>query len=151
MRDDVLNSSDYEALESSILRVVHHHEQRAGGEGVSCMAVVVTREILQEAVEQICVPLGELLGEALRLQSEELWIKDGRRSVDLEELLRVLQERSGFSPYDDTTSPNAGEAQLQGMDIEHMFLKELKEFSDGELTISFTIVSVDLKLYPHHS
>ncbi|XP_055774972.1 protein prune homolog 2-like [Salvelinus fontinalis] len=120
------------ALKSSILRVVHHHEQRAGGEGV------VTREILQEAVEQISVPLGELLGEALRLQSEGLWIKDGRRSVDLEELLRVLQERSGFSPYHDTTSPNAGEAQLQGMDIEHMFLKELKEFSDGELTISFT-------------
>lgn len=27
-----------------------------------------------------------------------------------------------------------------------MFLKELKEFSDGELTISFTIVSVDLKV-----
>lgn len=58
----VCSSSDYEALESSILRVVHHHEQRAGEEGDLSMAMVVAREILQEAVEQICAPLGELLG-----------------------------------------------------------------------------------------
>ncbi|XP_045082727.1 uncharacterized protein LOC121550738 isoform X2 [Coregonus clupeaformis] len=145
MRDDVLNSSDYEALESSILRVVHHHEQRAGEEGVLSMVMVVAREILQEAAEQICAPLGELLGEALRLQSEGMWIKDGHRSVDLEELLRALEERSSISPYDVTTGPNAGEAQLQGMDIEQMFLKELKEFSDEELTMSFTTVPVDLE------
>ncbi|XP_055742284.1 uncharacterized protein LOC129826035 isoform X2 [Salvelinus fontinalis] len=145
MRDDVLDSSDYEALESSILRVVHHHEQRAGEEGVLSMAMVVAREILQEAVEQICAPLGELLGEALRLQSEGMWIKVGHCSVDLEELLRALEERSSISPYDVTTGPNAGEAQLQGMDIEQMFLKELKEFSDGEMTMSFTTVPVDLE------
>jgi hypothetical protein len=42
--------------------VVHHHEQRAGEEGVLSMAMVVAREILQEAVEPICAPLGELLG-----------------------------------------------------------------------------------------
>ncbi|KAJ8005982.1 hypothetical protein DPEC_G00123540 [Dallia pectoralis] len=145
MRDQVLNSFDYDNLESSVLRVVHRHEQQAGGEGVSSTVMMVAREILQEAVEQICAPLGELLGEALRLQSEELWRKDGRRSVDLEDLLRRWQERSRISPSEVTTSPSAGETRLQ--DIEQALLKELKEFSDGELTMAFTTVPVDLEQY----
>ncbi|XP_034152414.1 uncharacterized protein LOC105014463 [Esox lucius] len=133
---------DSHGLESSILRVVHRHEQQAGGRGCRPTVMMVAREILQEALEQICAPLGELLGEALRLRSEELWRKEGRRSEDLEELLRKLEERSGVSPYEVTTSPNIGET-LQ--DIEQVFLKELKEFSDGELTMSFTTVPVDLE------
>ena len=35
---------------------------------------------------------------------------------------------------------------VTGLDIEQMFLKELKEFSDGELTMSFTTVPVDLEV-----
>lgn len=45
--------------------------------------------------------------EALRLQSEALWINHGRRSAQLEELMRSLEQ------WSDTTAGQPDEAKLQ--------------------------------------
>ncbi|KAF7652954.1 hypothetical protein LDENG_00089770 [Lucifuga dentata] len=135
LRDGLLDGSEYHTLESSILQVVHHDRQQdAGDDGASSTVTTVTREILQEAAEHIGAALGEALGEALRLQSEALWMKHGRRSVHLEELINSLEQRS------DVTVGQHDEAKLQ--DLEDLMTKDLKEFSDGEMTIALTSVTM---------
>lgn len=46
--------------------------------------------------------------EALRLQSEALWIKHGRRSAQLEEIMRSLEQ------WSDVTAGQRDLAKLQG-------------------------------------
>ncbi|XP_029295066.1 uncharacterized protein LOC115013169 isoform X2 [Cottoperca gobio] len=134
LRDGLLDSSEYQTLESSILRVVHHDgQQDAGDDRASSVVTRVAGEILQEAAEHVGAALGETLGEALRLQSEALWIKHGRRSAQLEELMRSLEQ------WSDVTAGQHDEAKLQ--DLEHLLTQELKEFSDGEMTIALTSVT----------
>ncbi|CAK6966446.1 uncharacterized protein LOC128364918 [Scomber scombrus] len=136
LRDGLLESSEYHTLESCILRLVHHNGQQEPGDyGASSVVTTVTREILQEAVEHIRAALRETLGEALRLQCEALWLKHGRRSVQLEELIRSLEQ------WSDVTASQRDEAKLQ--DLEQLLSKELKEYSDGEMTIAFTSVTSD--------
>lgn len=57
-------SSEYHALESSVLRVVHLDGQRdAGDDGAASSALTtVAREILQEATEHVGAALAEALG-----------------------------------------------------------------------------------------
>ncbi|XP_056232593.1 uncharacterized protein LOC130169695 isoform X4 [Seriola aureovittata] len=127
LRDGLLDSSENHTLESSILRVVHHDgQQDAGDDGASSAVMTVAREILQEAAEHIRATLGEILGEALRLQSGALWINHGRRSAQLEELMRSLEQ------WSDITA-----------DLEQLLTMELKEFSDGEMTIALSSVTTD--------
>ncbi|TMS03466.1 Protein prune-like protein 2 [Larimichthys crocea] len=146
-------SSEYRTLESCILRVVHHDgQQDAGDDGASSALTTVAREILQEAAEHIGAALGETLGEALRLQSEALWSKHGCRSAQLEELMRSLEQ------WSDVTVSQHDEAKLQ--DLEQLLTMELKEFSDGEMTIALASVNTDkedwhsyvdgLKLFSDH-
>ncbi|XP_026199670.1 uncharacterized protein LOC113151062 isoform X2 [Anabas testudineus] len=150
LRDGLLDSSDYRTLESSILRVVHlNRQQDAEDDGASSAVTTVAREILQEAAEHIRASLGETLGESLRLQSEALWIKHGRHSAQLEELL--LQ-------WSDVTAGQHDEAKLQY--LEQLLTAELKEFSDGEMTIALSSVTTNkddlhgyvdgLKYFCHH-
>ncbi|XP_019131557.2 uncharacterized protein LOC104920348 isoform X3 [Larimichthys crocea] len=153
LRDGLLDSSEYRTLESCILRVVHHDgQQDAGDDGASSALTTVAREILQEAAEHIGAALGETLGEALRLQSEALWSKHGCRSAQLEELMRSLEQ------WSDVTVSQHDEAKLQ--DLEQLLTMELKEFSDGEMTIALASVNTDkedwhsyvdgLKLFSDH-
>ncbi|XP_037633603.1 protein prune homolog 2-like isoform X3 [Sebastes umbrosus] len=134
LRDGLLDSYEYHTLESSIQRVVHHDgQQDAGDDGASSAVTTVAGEILQEAAEHIGAALGETLGEALRLQSEALWIKHGRRSAQLEELMRSLEQ------WCDVTAGQHDEAKPQ--DLEQLLTLDLKEFSDGEMTIALTSVT----------
>lgn len=56
-------SSEYHAVESSVLRVVHQDGQRdAADDGGMSALTTVAREILQDAAEQSRAALGELLG-----------------------------------------------------------------------------------------
>ncbi|XP_070820924.1 serine-rich adhesin for platelets-like [Chaetodon trifascialis] len=136
LRDGLLDSSEYHSLESSILRVVHHDgQQDAEDDGASSAVTTVTREILQEASEHIGAALRETLGEALRLQSEALWSKHGRRSAQLEELMRSLEQ------WKDVSVGQHDEMKLQ--DLEQLLTAELKEFSDGEMTIALSSVTTD--------
>ncbi|XP_077942696.1 uncharacterized protein LOC120830992 isoform X5 [Gasterosteus aculeatus] len=126
LRDGLLDSSEYHTLQSSILRVVHQDRQQdAGDDGASSAVTTVAGEILQEAAEHIGAALRETLGEALRLQSEGLWVKHGRRPAQLEELMRSLEHCS-----DDTA------------DLEQLLTVELKEFSDGGMTVALTSVPI---------
>ncbi|XP_010777445.1 uncharacterized protein [Notothenia coriiceps] len=136
LRDGLLDSSEYHTLESSILRVVHHGgQQDAGDDRASSAVSTVAGEILQEASEHIGAALGETLGEALQLQREALWIKHGRRSAQLEELMRSWEQ------WSDVTAAQHDVAKLQ--DLEHLLTLDLKEFSDGEMTIALTSVTTD--------
>uniref|UniRef100_A0A671VI45 Uncharacterized protein n=1 Tax=Sparus aurata TaxID=8175 RepID=A0A671VI45_SPAAU len=137
LRDGLLDSSEYHTLESSILRVVHHDgQQDAGDDGASSAVTTVAREILQEAAEHVGAALGETLREALQLQREALWSKRGRRSAELEELMRSLEQ------WSDVT---AGQH-----DLEQLLTLELKEFSDGEMTIALTSATTDTEVCLHH-
>ncbi|KAM6931378.1 uncharacterized protein FYW49_003251 [Xenentodon cancila] len=146
LRDGLLDSSEYHTLESSILQVVHHDGQRdAGDDGALSVVTTVAREILQEAAEHIRAALGEVLGEALRLQRETLWIKHSCRSEELEELVRSLEQ------WCDVTV----EQKQQGAFLDTLFVcwldadllqrltPEPKEFSDGEMTIALTALTTD--------
>ncbi|KAK2837207.1 hypothetical protein Q5P01_014419 [Channa striata] len=136
LRDGLLESSEYPTLESSILRVVHHDgQQDAGDDGASSAVTTVTREILQEAAEHIRASLGETLGEALRLQSEALWTKHGHQSAQLEELKRSLEQ------WSHVTAGAYDEAKLKH--LEQLLTMELKEFSDGEMTLALSSVTTD--------
>ncbi|XP_018523923.1 protein prune homolog 2 isoform X4 [Lates calcarifer] len=152
LRGGLLDSSEHHTLESSILRVVHHDgQQDTGDDGASSVVMTVAREILQEAAEHIRATLGETLGEALRLQSETLWIKHGHRSAQVEELMRSLEQ------WSDVTAGQPDEAKLQY--LEQLLTIELKEFSDGEMTIALSSATTDkenwhdyvdeLKLFSH--
>lgn len=56
-------SSEYQALKSGVLRVVHHGGQRDAGDDVAASAVTaVAGEILQEAAEHVGAALRETLG-----------------------------------------------------------------------------------------
>uniref|UniRef100_A0A3Q1BTP1 CRAL-TRIO domain-containing protein n=1 Tax=Amphiprion ocellaris TaxID=80972 RepID=A0A3Q1BTP1_AMPOC len=129
LRDGLLDSSEYHTLESSILQVVHHDgQQGAGDDGALSAVTTVTGEILQEAAEHIRAALGEILGEALRLQRDAVWIKHGRQSSQLEELMSSLEEWSDEDKLQDLMQP---------------LTVELKEFSDGEMTIALTSLTTD--------
>ncbi|XP_069555508.1 uncharacterized protein [Brachyistius frenatus] len=136
LRSGLLDSSEYNTLESSILRVVHHDgQQDVGDDGALSAVTTVAREILQEAAEHITAALGEILGEAVRLQREAAWNKHGRQSAQLEELLRSLEH------WSDVTAGQHDEAKLQ--DLMQLLTVELKEFSDGETTIALTSLTTE--------
>ncbi|XP_029019943.1 uncharacterized protein LOC114863216 isoform X3 [Betta splendens] len=133
LRDGLLDSSEYHTLESSVLRVVHRNgQQDAEDDGTSSAVATVAREILQDAAEHIRASLGETLGEALRLQSDALRAKRGRRPEQLEALRRSVEQWShgGRDP-----------AGLQY--LEQLLTAALKEFSDGEMTVALCSVATD--------
>ncbi|XP_041643367.1 protein prune homolog 2-like [Cheilinus undulatus] len=132
LREGLLDGSEFGALESSVLRVVHHDGQRdAQDDGASSAVTTVAREILQEAAEHVGAALGETLREALWLQSEAVCIKHGCRSPQLEELMRSVELRSDIA------------AGHKTQDLEQQLTLELKEFSDGEMTIALASVTTD--------
>nr|XP_019956356.1 PREDICTED: protein prune homolog 2-like isoform X2 [Paralichthys olivaceus] len=137
LRDGLLDSSEYLALESSILRVVHHDgQQDTGDDGASFAVTTVAREIRQEAAEHIRAALGKTLGEALRLQNEALLIKHGRQSTQLEELRRSLEQLS--------------DVDTNQSDLEQLLTTELKEFSDGEMTLALSSLTTDQEHWPSY-
>ncbi|XP_030592802.1 protein prune homolog 2-like [Archocentrus centrarchus] len=153
LRNGLLDSSEFHTLESSIQRVVYHDgQQDAGDDGVLSTVTTVTIEILQEAAEHIRATLGEILGEALQLQTEAFWMKHGRRSAQLEELVRSLEQ------WREVPIGEHDEVKLQ--DLMQQLTLEVKEFSDGDMTIALTSMTTDkedwhdyvdvLKSFSHH-
>ncbi|KAJ0019031.1 hypothetical protein NQD34_006600 [Periophthalmus magnuspinnatus] len=130
LRDGLLQSSDLYALQPSVRRVVHRRGQRDEEGAGSSAVTTVAREILQEAPEHVGSALGPTLREALRLQREALWIQHGRRSEQVDELLRVLEQMS--------------HSKLP--DWEQLLTKDPKEFSDGEMTIVLTSVTMETQV-----
>ncbi|KAK0144924.1 hypothetical protein N1851_016186 [Merluccius polli] len=63
--------------------------------------------------------------EALRLQKERLWVQNGRRSAQLEEMLCALEKWCAVPKRHDK-------------DIEQQLTQTLNEFTDGEFTLALT-------------
>ncbi|XP_027889864.1 uncharacterized protein LOC114154722 isoform X2 [Xiphophorus couchianus] len=154
LRDGLLESSEYHAVESSVLRVVHQDGQRdAADDGGMSALTTVAREILQDAAEQSRAALGELLGDALELLREALWIKQDSGPEELEDLLRSLEE------WGDMTVDQPDEVKQQ--ELTQLLMMELKEFTDGEMTLALTSLTTDqedwhnyvddLKLFCHQN
>uniref|UniRef100_A0A3Q3CMP9 Prune homolog 2 with BCH domain n=1 Tax=Haplochromis burtoni TaxID=8153 RepID=A0A3Q3CMP9_HAPBU len=136
LRNGLLDSSECRTLESSIQRVVYHDgQQDAGDDGALSAVTTVTKEILQEAAEHIRATLGEILGEALRLQTEAFWMKHGRHSAQLEELVKSLEQ------WGEVAVGEHNEVKLQ--DLMQQLTLEVKEFSDGEMTVVLTSMATD--------
>ncbi|KAF3851134.1 hypothetical protein F7725_012906, partial [Dissostichus mawsoni] len=135
LRDGLLDSSEYHTLESSILRVVHHGGQQDAGDDRASSAVSTVAGRFFKRHQSTSEQRWGRLSEALQLQSEALWIKHGRRSAQLEELMRSWEQ------WSDVTAAQHDVAKLQ--DLEHLLTLELKEFSDGEMTIALTSVTTD--------
>ncbi|KAM4578137.1 uncharacterized protein V3H82_007645 isoform 1-T1 [Fundulus diaphanus] len=134
LRDGLLESSEYHALESSILRVVHQDGQRdAADDGALSTLTTVAREILQEAPEQSRASLEELLRDALQLLREALWIKRGCGPEELEDLLRSLEQ------WGDVNQPE----KVKQQELMQLLQMELKEFKDGEMTLALTSLTTD--------
>ncbi|KAM4745832.1 protein prune homolog 2-like [Anableps anableps] len=154
LRDGLLESSEYHTVESSILRVVHQDGQRdAADDGAMSALTTVTREILQDAAEQSRAALGELLRDALQLLKEALWIKQDCGPEELEDLLRSLEQ------WGDVTVDQPDEVKQQ--ELMQLLMMELKEFTDGEITLALTSLTTDkedwhgyvddLKLFCHQN
>ncbi|PWA15871.1 hypothetical protein CCH79_00008988, partial [Gambusia affinis] len=143
LRDGLLESSEYHAVESSVLRVVHQDGQRdAADDGGMSALTTVAREILQDAAEQSRAALGELLGDALELVREALWIKQDSGPEELEDLLRSLEE------WGDVTvdHPDA----VKQRELTQLLMAELKEFTDGEMTLALTSLTTDQEDWHHY-
>ncbi|XP_059910087.1 uncharacterized protein LOC132459507 isoform X2 [Gadus macrocephalus] len=141
LRDDALNSSEHSMLASSVVRTVHRRGQRDAWqeEEASSAATTVAREILQEAAEHVRGVLGEVLGEALRLQKERLWVQDGRQSAQLEELVHSLEK------WREVTAVHHPKkhAKLHDKDIEQQLTQMLKEFTDGEFVLALSSMTME--------
>ncbi|XP_028313030.1 uncharacterized protein LOC114469592 isoform X2 [Gouania willdenowi] len=137
LRDGLLESSEYRSFQSSFLRVVHDDGQRDAEDDdpVSTVTTVAT-EILQDAAEHIRAELGEILGVALQLQRDALWIKEGRRSAKLEDLISSLDQ------WRETTDCPPDEEDLMTR-----LAVELKEFSNGEMTVALTSLTTDMEAW----
>ncbi|CAL8346264.1 unnamed protein product [Lota lota] len=136
LRDDALDSSECSTLASSVVRTVHRRGQRDAWqeEEASSAATTVAREILQEATEHVRGVLGEVLGEALRLQKERLWVQNGRHSAQLEELVQSLEKWREVTAVQHTKD----DAKLHDKDIEQQLTHMLSEFTDGEFILALT-------------
>ncbi|XP_040435979.1 protein prune homolog 2 isoform X1 [Falco naumanni] len=145
VNSNMLTSED-KSLESAVVKVINPDEQCDGSlELQASSSSLVVKEILQEAPELITQQLayllrGSILFKCMSLEADR--ITDQQEKVlsileekfpDLpprEEIISVLQETS-FNP--------------QGVSIEEIMLKDLKEISDGEIKVAISTVCMTLE------
>ncbi|XP_031458240.1 protein prune homolog 2 isoform X1 [Phasianus colchicus] len=142
---NMLTSED-KSLESAVVKVINPDEQCDGSlELEASSSSLVVKEILQEAPELITQQLAYLLRGSILfkcMSSEADTITEQQEKVlsvleekfpDLpprEEIISVLQD-TRFNP--------------QGISIEEVMLKDLKEISDGEIKIAISTVHMTLE------
>ncbi|XP_035166148.1 protein prune homolog 2 isoform X2 [Oxyura jamaicensis] len=145
INSNMLTSED-KSLESAIVKVINPDEQYDGSpELQTSSSSLVVKEILQEAPELITQQLAYLLRGSILLKcmSSEL---DGITEQQ-EKVLSVLEEKfPGLPPREEIISV-LQETQLkpQGVSIEEVMLKDLKEISDGEIKVAISTVYMTLE------
>ncbi|XP_052556711.1 protein prune homolog 2 isoform X1 [Tympanuchus pallidicinctus] len=139
-------TSEDKSLESAVVKVINPDEQCDGSlELEASSSSLVVKEILQEAPELITQQLAYLLrgsilfkcmsseADTITEQQEKLLSILEEKFPDLpprEEIISVLQD-TRFNP--------------QGISIEEVMLKDLKEISDGEIKIAISTVQMTLE------
>ncbi|KAM9167619.1 protein prune homolog 2 isoform 2-T2 [Mergus octosetaceus] len=145
INSNMLTSED-KSLESAIVKVITPDEQCDGSLDLqTSSSSLVVKEILQEAPELITQQLAYLLRGSIlfKCMSSEL---DGITEQQ-EKVLSVLEEKfPGLPPREEIISV-LQETQLnpQGVSIEEVMLKDLKEISDGEIKVAISTVYMTLE------
>ncbi|XP_060055526.1 protein prune homolog 2 [Erinaceus europaeus] len=150
---NVLASED-KTLESAVVKVINPVEQSDGDgklEFQESSSSLVVKEILQEAPELITEQLahllrGSILFNWMTMESEKI-------SENQEEILSILEDKFPSLPPREDIINILQETQFnaQGLNIEQIMLKDLKELSDGEIKVAISTVNMTLENCMFHN
>ncbi|KAM6303116.1 protein prune homolog 2 isoform 2-T2 [Podargus strigoides] len=139
-------SSEDKSLESAVVKVINPDEQCDGSlELQASSSSLVVKEILQEAPELITQQLayllrGSILFKCMSLEADII-------TEQQEKVLSVLEEKFPDLPPREEIISVLQETQFnpQGVSIEEVMLKDLKEISDGEIKVAISTVYMTLE------
>ncbi|XP_074022462.1 protein prune homolog 2 [Numenius arquata] len=145
VNSNMLTSED-KSLESAVVKVINPDEQCDGSlELQASSSSLVVKEILQEAPELITQQLAYLLRGSIlfKCMSSEA----DRITEQQEKVLSVLEEKFPDLPPREEIISVLQETQFnpQGVSIEEVMLKDLKEISDGEIKVAISTVFMTLE------
>ncbi|KAM9250896.1 protein prune homolog 2 isoform 2-T2 [Cariama cristata] len=145
VNSNMLTSED-KSLESAVVKVINPHEQCDGSlELQASSSSLVVKEILQEAPELITQQLAYLLRGSILFKCMSL--EADRITEQQEKVLSILEEKFPDLPPREEIISVLQETQFnpQGVSIEEVILKDLKEISDGEIKVGISTVYMTLE------
>ncbi|XP_037979483.1 protein prune homolog 2 isoform X6 [Motacilla alba alba] len=145
MNSNMLTSED-KSLESAVVKVINPDEQCDRSlELQACSSSLVVKEILQKAPELITQQLAYLLRGSILFKCMSL--ETDRMTEHHEKVLSVLEEKFPDLPPREEIIFVLQETQFntQGVNIEEVMLKDLKEISDGEIKVAISTVYMTLE------
>ncbi|XP_051657272.1 protein prune homolog 2 isoform X2 [Manacus candei] len=145
LNSNILTSDD-KSLESAVVKVINPDEQCDRSlELQACSSSLVVKEILQKAPELITQQLayllrGSILFKCMSLEADSI-------TEQQEKVLSILEEKFPDLPPREEIISVLQETQFnaQGVSIEEVMLKDLKEISDGEVKVAISTVYVTLE------
>ncbi|XP_063175658.1 protein prune homolog 2 isoform X2 [Chroicocephalus ridibundus] len=145
VNSNMLTSED-KSLESAVVKVINPDEQCDGSlELQASSSSLVVKEILQEAPELITQQLAYLLRGSILFKCMSL--EADRITEQQEKILSILEEKFPDLPPREEIISVLQETQFnpQGVSIEEVILKDLKEISDGEIKVAISTVYMTLE------
>ncbi|XP_068783177.1 protein prune homolog 2 isoform X2 [Struthio camelus] len=145
VNSNTLTSED-KSLESAVVKVINPDEQCDGSlELQASSSSLVVKEILQEAPELITQQLAYLLRGSILFRCMSL--EPERITEQQEKVLSILEEKFPDLPPREEIISVLQETQFnpQGISIEEVMLKDLKELSDGEIKVAISTVYMTLE------
>ncbi|KAM6109289.1 protein prune homolog 2 [Phoenicopterus ruber ruber] len=145
VNSNMLTSED-KSLESAVVKVINPDEQCDGSlELQASSSSLVVKEILQEAPELITQQLAYLLRGSILFKCMSL--EADRITEQQEKVLSILEEKFPDLPPREEIISVLQETQFnpQGVSIEEVMLKDLKEISDGEIKVAISTVYMTLE------
>ncbi|KAM6364008.1 protein prune homolog 2 isoform 2-T2 [Pluvialis apricaria] len=145
VNSNMLTSED-KSLESAVVKVINPDEQCDGSlELQASSSSLVVKEILQEAPELITQQLAYLLRGSILFKCMSL--EADRITEQQEKVLSILEEKFPDLPPREEIISVLQETQFdpQGVNIEDVMLKDLKEISDGEIKVAISTVYMTLE------
>ncbi|XP_075267430.1 protein prune homolog 2 isoform X3 [Opisthocomus hoazin] len=138
-------TSEDKSLESAVVKVINPDEQCDGNLELQASSSLVVKEILQEAPELITQQLAYLLRGSILFKCMSL--EADRITEQQEKILSILEEKFPDLPPREEIISVLQETQFnpQGVSIEEMMLKNLKEISDGEIKVAISSVYMTLE------
>ncbi|XP_071436688.1 protein prune homolog 2 isoform X2 [Pithys albifrons albifrons] len=139
-------TSDDKSLESAVVKVINPDKQCDRSlELQACSSSLVVKEILQKAPELITQQLAYLLRGSILFKCMSLEVDS--ITEQQEKVLSVLEEKFPDLPPRKEIISVLQETQFnaQGMSIEEVMLKDLKEISDGEIKVAISSVCMTLE------
>ncbi|XP_062985433.1 protein prune homolog 2 isoform X2 [Elgaria multicarinata webbii] len=139
-------TSEDKSLESAVVRVINPEERCDGNlELLESASSLVAKELLQKAPELITQQLAHLLRGSIL--SKAMATDPERMNEEQEEVLSSLEEKFPELPPREDIITALQEAQFHadGLRIEEVVLKDLKEVSDGEIKVAVSTVYMNLE------